>query len=143
LSVLLEQEDVVPERAGVAGHSYGGTTALYHAAVDDRCRFAGVSGALCSFEARQSAGTGINMFEVVPGISNLLDAGDLVEAIAPRPLLIVSATDDPYSADADRVVAGADSSHVSEIRVEGPHDLDPARFDAIVSWVAEQASLAT
>lgn len=142
MSVLLEQENVEPERAGVAGHSYGGTTALYHAAVDDRCRFAGISGALCSFDARQSAGTGINMFEVVPGIANLLDARDLVEAIAPRPLLIVSATDDPYSADADRVIAGADANHVSEIRVEGPHELDPHRFDAFVNWVAEQASLA-
>lgn len=141
MSVLLQQEDVVPDRTGVAGHSYGGTTALYHAVVDARCRFAGVSGALCSFEARQSAGTGINMFEVVPGISHLLDARDLVEAMAPRPLLIVSATDDPYSADADRVVAGAHSNHVTEIRVEGPHELDPHRFHAIVNWVVEQASV--
>jgi len=140
MSVLLEQENVVPELAGVVGHSYGGTTALYHAVVDDRCRFSAVSGALCSFEARQSAGTGVNMFEVVPGLSSILDARDLVEAIAPRPLLVVSATDDPYSADADRVVGDADSNHVSEIRVEGPHELDPARFDAIVNWVAEQAS---
>lgn len=140
LSVLLQQDAVDPARVGVVGHSYGGTTALYHAAIDERCQFAGVSGALCSFGARQRAGTGINMFEVVPGIAGVLDASDLVESIAPRPLLVVSSTDDPYSADADLVIARSLSDHVTEIRAQGPHALDQDRFDAIVEWIVTRAT---
>jgi len=140
LSVLLAQPLVDQTRSGVLGHSYGGTTALYHAALDERCRFAAVSGALCSFAERQRSGTGINMFEIVPGIRTLLEARDLVRATQPRPLLVVSASDDPYSADADRVVADAGSSHVSEIRVQGTHALDPLRFNGILDWVVASAA---
>ena len=52
VSVLLQATGMDERRVGVAGHSYGGYTALYHAAVDARCRFACISGAVCSFETR-------------------------------------------------------------------------------------------
>jgi dienelactone hydrolase len=138
LTMLLAEGDAPPGRTGVLGHSLGGLVALYLAAVDKRCRFAVVSGALCSFGAQMEAGTGINIFEVVPGLAELLDKADLVRAIAPRPLLAVSATLDPYAADADRVLAEA--GHGESLRVEGPHALDQERFDAIVNWVAARAA---
>ena len=140
LTALLQVagDDSLP--VGVLGHSYGGLTALYHATVDQRCAFACVSGALCSFQRRTQDGTGINMFEVVPGLRELLDAHDLVRAIAPRPLLVVSATEDPYSLDADEVVRRAGTDSVAEIRVEGEHALDRERFDGIVDWVVERAA---
>ena len=140
LSVLLHQPGVDPTRVGVLGHSYGGTTALYHGVVDSRVRFAAVSGALCSFEHRQNAGTGPNMFEVVPDLLSILEAHDLVAAMAPRPLLVVSADQDPYSADAPDVVGRTAADHVTAIRVEGQHALDGDRFRAIVDWTAERAS---
>lgn len=40
LGVLLQATGIDGQFVGVAGHSYGGYTALYHAAVDARCRFA-------------------------------------------------------------------------------------------------------
>ena len=124
---------------GVVGHSYGGTTGLYLAAVDDRCRFACLSGAVCSFEARQRAGTGINMFELVPGLASQVDVPDVLRAVSPRDVLVVSAAGDPYSADADNVVARAGTRGLSHLRVEGEHALDRDRFDRIVEWVAGQA----
>lgn len=69
VSVLLDEARVEPGRVGVSGHSYGGTTAMYLAAVDPRCRFACISGAVSSFAARQRNGTGISMFELVPGLA--------------------------------------------------------------------------
>lgn len=141
LSVLLDQPRIDPKRVGVGGHSYGGTTALYHAALDARIQFACVSGALCSLKTRQREGTGINMFEVVPGIAEMLEVEHLTQAIAPRPLFVVSATDDLYSADADRVVEEAAADTVVHMRVDGEHALDPARFDAIVEWLVERASV--
>lgn len=135
LGVLLEATTVDAQKVGVAGHSYGGLTALYHAALDARCRFACISGAVCSFETRRREGTGINMFEVVPGLARQCDTHDLLRAITPRPALIVSGTEDKYSRDADQVVARAGGDSIFELRVSAGHAIDRARFDAIVEWI--------
>jgi dienelactone hydrolase len=139
LSVLLDLPMTRDSEVGVIGHSYGGTTAFYHAALDERCRFVCASGAVCSVKARQEAGTGINVFEVVPGLTKMLEAHDLVRAISPREFLVVSATNDPYAVDADAVVARAGAPGVIGLRVEGEHPLDQNRFDAIVDWVVKRA----
>ena len=135
LSVLLGATDVDPHKVGVAGHSYGGTTALYHAALDARCRFACISGAVCSFETRLREGTGILLFETVPGLAELLGHHDLLSAIAPRPTLVVSGRDDKYSRDADAVVARVAGDFITEMRVNRGHALDQERFDGIVDWI--------
>ena len=135
LSVLLQIAPVDESRVGIAGHSYGGYTALYHAALDTRCRFACISGAVCSFETRRRAGTGITLFETVPGLALDLDTHDLLAAIAPRPTLVVSGSEDKYSRDADAVVAKAGGSHITELRVQSGHALDRERFEAMVEWV--------
>ena len=140
VSVLLAQPETDPARVGVMGHSYGGTTALYPAALDARCRFACVSGALASMRERRRRGTGLNVFEVVPGIATLLDADDLLRAITPRPVFVVSASRDPYAIDADAIVARVGANSVSELRVDGEHALDENRFAAILDWVTATAS---
>jgi dienelactone hydrolase len=140
VSALAQHPGLGGSRPGVFGHSYGGTTALYLAAVDPRCRFAGVSGAVCSFQGRLRRGTGLNMFELVPGIARSLEVHDLLRAIGPRPSLVVSATEDPYSVDADEVVERAASEHVTHLRAQGGHALDQARFDAILEWLTRQAA---
>jgi dienelactone hydrolase len=140
VSVLLEATGVEPTRVGVSGHSYGGTTAMYLAAVDRRCRFACLSGAVSSFAARQRNGTGISMFELVPGIAAQFEVDDVIEAIEPRDVLIVSGTHDPYLIDANEVALKAGNRRVAQFRVEGGHELDQARFDAIVDWVVSHAS---
>jgi hypothetical protein len=69
-------------------------------------------------------------------------------SIAPRRLLIVSAEDDPASADADDLVARArpafDASgagaHLEHLRVPGGHALDERRFNAIVEWMDHRTS---
>jgi dienelactone hydrolase len=140
LSVLLAAVEVDARNVGVAGHSYGGTTALYHAAVDDRCKFASISGALCSFEQRRRENTGILMFEVVPGFNREWDHHNILAAIGPRPAFVVSGTDDKYSRDADQVVAKAGGNFVTQLRVARGHALDQERFDAIVAWVSAAAT---
>jgi dienelactone hydrolase len=135
LSVLLQIADVDEDKVGIAGHSYGGYTALYQAALDTRCRFVCISGAVCSFETRRLAGTGITLFETVPGLALDLDTHDVLAAIAPRPTLVVSGSEDKYSGDADQVVAKAGGTHITELRVERGHALDQERFEAIVQWI--------
>lgn len=139
LSVLLRTCGVDPRRVGVAGHSYGGYTALYHAALDARCRFACISGAVCSFATRLREGTGITLFETVPGLAQQLDTHDLLAAIGPRPTLVVSGTQDKYSRDADQVVAKVAGEFITALRVDRGHALDQERFDAIVEWLVDRA----
>lgn len=140
LSVLCDVADLDQRRVGVAGHSYGGYTALYHAAVDARCRFACISGAVCSFATRRREDTGITLFETVPGLAQQLDTHDVLAAIGPRPTLVVSGTDDKYSRDADRVVAKVAGTFITERRVDGGHALDQERFDAIVQWIVRRVA---
>jgi dienelactone hydrolase len=135
LSVLLQAAEVDERRVGVAGHSYGGYTALYHAAVDARCRFACISGAVCSFETRRREDTGITLFETVPGLACQLDTHDVLSAIGARPVLVVSGTKDKYSRDADQVVAKVSGDFITELRVDRGHALNQERFDGIVEWI--------
>lgn len=140
LSVLLQATGIDERLVGVAGHSYGGYTALYHAAVDARCRWACISGAVCSFETRRRENTGITLFEAVPGLSKLIDTHDLLSAIGPRPTMVVSGTKDKYSRDADQVVAKIAGDFITELRVDREHALDQERFDAIVQWIVARVS---
>lgn len=140
LSVLLQASGIDERLVGVAGHSYGGYTALYHAALDSRCRFACISGAVCSFGTRRREGTGITLFEAVPGLAREIDTHHVLSAIGPRPTMVVSGTGDKYSRDADQVAAKAGGNFITEIRVERGHALDQERFDAIVEWIVGRVS---
>jgi dienelactone hydrolase len=142
VSVLLSVAGVDARRVGIAGHSYGGYTSLYHAALDARCRFACISGAVCSIGTRRREGTGFTLFEAVPGLARLLDTHDVLAAIGPRPTLVVSGTEDKYSRDADEVVAKVASHFITQLRVERGHALDQERFDAIVEWIVGRVSAA-
>lgn len=139
LSVLLAATGVEANRVGVAGHSYGGYTTLYHAALDSRCRFAVISGAVCSFATRFREDTGMTLFETVPGLARDIETHELLAAIAPRPTLVVSGSEDKYSRDADEVVARVGGDFITEVRVNRGHALDQERFDAIVEWITARS----
>jgi hypothetical protein len=85
--------------------------------------------------------TQIELAQIVPGILELADIDDVVGLIAPRPLLLVSATEDPYSADADEIerAVGTGWEGLRHVRYAGGHDVTPERFELIVNWVVEQA----
>lgn len=148
VSVLSAVDGVYPARVGAVGHSMGGHTVLFHAALDDRVRFACASGAACTLRTRIARRTGIEMAQVIPNFLELMDFEELVGLIAPRPLLLVSAVDDPYSRDADEIErvareryealgAGAVLEHS---RYPGVHALDQERFSRIVAWMLATAA---
>jgi dienelactone hydrolase len=146
VSFLCSLDQVDPGRIGILGHSYGGNTVLFHAALDERLRFACSSGAASSYARKTADNTGIEEAEIIPGFAQRWDIDDLVACIAPRPLLIVSATEDPYSVDAPEVEAGARWAYAAlgaenaleHLRFEGGHALTEERFVAIIDWVASQ-----
>jgi dienelactone hydrolase len=146
VSVLDADPRVAPGAVGALGHSYGGNTTLFLSALDERVAFAAASGAACTYRRRMAYGTGIELASIVPGILEIADIDHVAGLIAPRPLLLVSAPDDPYSADAD-VIAAAIAPRfppggLRHARFDGGHALTSERFALIVDWVAERATAA-
>lgn len=148
VAALAGHGSVDPARLGALGHSYGGNTAMFLAAIDPRVAFACSSGAVCSYRNKLVTGTAIEMAEVIPGFAAHFDVENLIEAMVPRHFLIVSSSDDPYSADADDVASRARGAfkaasvehHLEHLRVIGAHSLDSVRFDFILQWIVERAA---
>ncbi len=147
LSILLQQEGLKKEAVGMLGHSYGGNTVLFHSPFDDRIKYACSSGAVCSYKAKFENNTGIEMAEVIPHFAEKYDIDDLLKLIYPREILIVSATKDKYSHDANEVYLSLIESTEAKVKdsyifkeFEGEHSLDKARFDCIVGWFVEKFS---
>ena len=145
ISLLCAHPLVDPQRVGILGHSMGGNTALFHGALDERVRFACVSGAVCSYRYRLEKGIGIEAAEVIPGFAKGFDLPDLLACFGARRLLVVSAAQDKYSQDAEEVVAAARElaaeNRIDHQRYYGGHGLTRARFDEIIRWTAGCAKL--
>ena len=147
ISLLQKHPQIDANRIGMLGHSYGGNTVLFHMALDERITFGCSSGAACSYQYKVDHQFGIEMAEVIPGFAAQFDIADLVKCMAPRHILIVSATEDNHAMDAPDIVeeasktfATADvSDHLAHKRYDGGHPLTAARFDDIVAWLVTQA----
>ena len=132
---------------GTLGHSYGGNTVLFLMALDQRIAFGCSSGAACTYVCKMRSGTGIEMAEVIPDIVNRFDMAEVIQCIAPRPFLVVSATDDQYSKDADVIVSRAKETvatlgvetHLEHHRYTGGHAISGERFAGIVEWLTKLA----
>jgi dienelactone hydrolase len=145
LEVLRSYSKVL--RPGVVGHSFGGTVALFLSAMDTSMAFTCSSGALCSYRQKMASGTALEASLVIPGFQSRFDLDDVLRCVAPRKILIVSADNDPQSADAPELVERIRPEFVQQgaafdllhVRVAGEHALDQYRFDLIVKWLAKQA----
>jgi dienelactone hydrolase len=128
---------------GVLGHSYGGNTVLFQAAINEDIKFACSSGAACTFRNKIECGTGIEMAEVIPGFIDSYDISDLVKCIAPRHVLLISATEDKYSKDAEHIELQSKNvfkdlgvgENLEHKRYTGGHELTKERFDYIINWI--------
>ncbi len=147
LSILVKRDEVDRSRVGALGHSYGGNTLLFLAALDERIAFSCVSGAVCSYRYKMRAGTALEMSLVIPDCAPRLDVDDLVRCVAPRRMFLVSADRDPMSGDAEEIFAAARATfaqegcaaHLEHLRCDGGHALDRARFEKIVDWMGRAA----
>jgi dienelactone hydrolase len=140
IDYLESRGDIDMSRLGILGNSSGGSTSMYAAAIDTRIRAAIPSCSTARFADSIAAihHCGCN---AVPGIMQWLDMGDILGAIAPRPLVIVNGkTDDIFplasakraAKQAHRIYAAADAA--DRIRfVIGP---EGHRFYAHLAWKA-------
>ncbi|NND15494.1 MAG: hypothetical protein HKN89_04140 [Eudoraea sp.] len=132
---------------GILGHSYGGNTSIFHAAVDERVQYVCASGAACSYRNKLENETGLEMSLVVPGILNKLDIPDVICCISPRNILLVAGSEDIYSKDA-REISKIVHGNLEKLEVtdrlelkmfEGGHALTKERFDYIIEWTIRQS----
>lgn len=143
VSLLRGLPFVDAERIGTLGHSYGGNTVLFLAALDERISYACASGSACTYEYRMKHGTGIELASVIPNFHGKYDIDDLVALTAPRKLLLVSSDEDKYSMDAPEIVEKAGrryaelgvSENLEHKRYSGGHALTEERFEDIIDWI--------
>jgi len=134
ISLMREHPRIDKDRIGMLGHSYGGNTTLFHGALDERIRFACASGAACTYEYKIANQIGIEMAEVIPGFANYYDIPDLVACFSPRRLLLVSATEDAASQDADRIV---EIALATSAQMGSAEQIDHIRYDRWRPWYDE------
>ncbi|MBQ7863144.1 MAG: dienelactone hydrolase family protein [Lachnospiraceae bacterium] len=147
ISLLAGLPYVDKRHIGTLGHSMGGNTVLFLAALDERVSFACASGSACTYEHRMANGVGIEMASVIPGFHGPYDIDDLVSLAAPRKLLLVSAEEDKYSMDAPAIVEKAGKAYAEQDatqnlhhkRYPGGHALTQERFEFIIEWLEKNA----
>lgn len=94
LDYLERRGDADLKNVGILGHSAGGATSLYAAALLPRIAFAMPSGYFCTF--RDSVMTLHHCEEnYLPGLLKHFEMADLAGLIAPRPLVVVAGRHDP------------------------------------------------
>jgi dienelactone hydrolase len=94
LDVLVAHELVDAERIAAAGLSYGATTTLFLAALDERVRVAIVSGYLSSWAAAHQMPWNMCGSQVIPAQLGAFEHLDIAALIAPRPTLVETGTED-------------------------------------------------
>ena len=94
INYLQTRADILPNMLGCTGHSGGGTTALWLAAIDARITTLVVSGYFCSFQDSILAMRHCEC-NYVPGILALAEMGDLAALVAPRPFRAINGEQDP------------------------------------------------
>jgi dienelactone hydrolase len=147
IGVLANIKTVDITRIGTMGHSYGGNTSIFHAAVDERVKYVCASGAACSYRNKIENETGIEMSLIIPDFVNHFDIADLIYCILPRKLLLTSATEDICSKDATEIVNNVygrlndpkDPTNLEHKRYEGKHAITQERFEFIVNWLERSA----
>ncbi len=93
IDYLQTRDDLVQGALGMTGHSGGGTTTLWTAALDERITCPVTSCYLCSFKASIMDITHCEC-NYVPGIAALCEMGDIAAMLAPRPAMFIAGEKD-------------------------------------------------
>ena len=133
--------DIIRSRIFAMGHSAGGTTALFGAALDSRIGAVIAAGCVGSWRRNVLRRRDPEGQLAIPGILNWFEMSDVLALVAPRPLLVLSGREDhiwPF-AEAERVVAEAAAAYAALgaadrlVTVAGP---EGHRFYPALAWPA-------
>ncbi len=144
IDYLETRNDIDAKRIGVTGASGGGTVAVYLFAVEPRLTCAAPVCAAISMETQPKNGCLCNH---VPGVLQVGDRTDLLAIGAPRPLLMVGATEDwEFPPDAQQrgyeKLRRSHSAYKSEavlrkVTIEGPHDYNRRMREVVYAFFCQ------
>ena len=146
IDYLQSRPDIDPDRIGAAGNSGGGTQSAYLMALDDRVQAAAPNCYLCGLYDRIR-----KLHEPQDGEQNIfgqlafgMDHADYVMMRAPRPTLVLVATDDFFDVEdawdlyrhAKRLYSRmGHGQKVGIVENDGPHGWAPILREATAQWM--------
>lgn len=129
---LETRDEVDATRIGAAGLSGGGTTTLFFTAIEDRVKLALCGGYFCTFKD--------SIYSIhhcicncVPHLMEWGEMSDIGALIAPRPLLVISGSEDPIFPIAATKHAFAALSKTYQC-LGAPNNLESDFFEGVHEW---------
>lgn len=143
---LLTRPEVDKDRIGITGASGGGNQTMYAGAYDTRFKCVVPVCSVGNYQAY--LGAACCMCEVVPGALKHFEEGSLLGMVAPRALMVVSATKDANQfsvGEAKKSLAFAEPifklhgkpANVRHAIFESPHDYSKAMREEMYGWMAQ------
>lgn len=144
IDYLESRPDVDPQRIGVTGASGGGNQSMYIGAIDQRLQ---AVVPVCSVGTYQAyLGAACCLCEVVPGAISFTEEAGVLGLVAPRGLLVISATRDAFQfsvGEARKSVAWARkvydlyaaTDRLRHATFESPHDYNRPMREAMYGWM--------
>ncbi len=141
---LQTRPEVDPARIGITGASGGGNQTMYAGAIDERFRCVVPVCSVGTYQAYLSAAC--CMCEVTPGALSYTEEAAVLGLVAPRALMVVSATRDAFQfsvGEARKSLAGAQhifkllgaEDQVRHAIFESGHDYNQAMREAMYGWM--------
>ena len=140
LDVLAAHPLVDANRLGAAGFSYGATTTLFLAALDERVRAAVVSAYLSSWHAAHLVPWNMCGSQVWRGLLEQFEHVDIAALIAPRALFVESGTEDIIFPLAAATATVAELRRVYDHLGASPRALHHHVFDGEHQWSGDGVS---
>ncbi len=143
---LISRPEVDAEKLGITGASGGGNQSMYAGAWDERFR---AVVPVCSVGTYQAyLGAACCMCEVVPGALTFTEESGVLALVAPRALMVISATQDAFQfsvGEAQKSVAGAGSifslynrsAALRHVIIESPHDYNQPMREAMYGFMMQ------
>jgi cephalosporin-C deacetylase-like acetyl esterase len=143
---LLTRPEVDGDRLGVTGASGGGNQTMYAGALDERFKAVVPVCSVGNYQAYLQAACCV--CEVLPGALRFTEEGDVLGLVAPRALMVVSATKDSFQfsvAEADKSLDRAKAifklynsdDKVAHPLFESPHAYNQAMREAMYGWMTQ------
>ena len=149
---LSSRAEVDPKKISVSGFSLGGIASFYSLVIDERlaaaATFCGGVGSVAHLVQGETTSFHSAYFYPHGLLSDGLDHPQLVEAIAPRPLLLCAATQDSgmplagvkaFEKAAKKAYAASNAKDHFKVLVEsGPHAMTEAGFETMVEFLDQK-----
>ena len=141
LDVLCERPEVDAKRIGAMGNSYGGRTAMWVSAFDERVKACVATGCMNTFRERSLKLTSCGI-QYLPGLLQYGDVPEVFGLIAPRALQLMAGTQDGLLNEKDREAMYLAVRRVYEA-MDASDNLDYAVHDGghLLVWELAEAFL--